>query len=64
MREVIESRFSKQTELFPEQHVTADQVVAEARSEYETLHSLPIADPDERERFYREHVRPARPCVG
>ena len=29
MREVIESRFSKQIELFPEQHVTADQVVAE-----------------------------------
>ena len=57
MREVIESRFSKQIELFPEQHVTADQVVAEARSEYEKLHSLPIADPDERERFYREHVQ-------
>jgi hypothetical protein len=36
--------------------ITADQVVAQARSEYETLHSLPIADPDERERFYREHV--------
>ncbi len=57
MREVIESRFSKQSELFPEQHVTADQVVAKARSEYEKLHSLPIADPDERERFYREHVQ-------
>ena len=57
MREVIESRFSKQTELFPERHVTADQVVAEARSEYEKLHSLPIADPDERERYYREHVQ-------
>ena len=57
MREVIESRFSKQIELFPEQHTTADQVVAEARSEYEKLHSLPIADPDERERFYREHVQ-------
>ena len=57
MREVIESRFSKQIELFPEQHVTTDQVVAEARSEYEKLHSLPIADPDERERFYREHVQ-------
>ena len=57
MREVIESRFSKQIELFPEQHTTADQVVAEARSEYEGLHNLPIADPDERERFYREHVQ-------
>ena len=57
MRGVIESRFSKQIELFPEQHVTADQVVAEARSEYEKLHSLPVADPDERERFYREHVQ-------
>ena len=57
MREVIESRFSKQIELFPEQHITADQVVTQARAEYETLHSLPIADPDERERFYREHVQ-------
>jgi hypothetical protein len=62
MREVIESRFSKQIELFPEQHVTTDQVVAQARSEYETLHSLPIADPDERERFYREHVQ-ASPAI-
>ncbi len=57
MREVIESRFSKQIELFPEQHTTADQVVTQARAEYETLHALPIAGPDERERFYREHVQ-------
>jgi hypothetical protein len=57
MRAVIESRFSKQAQMFPEQHVTADQVVAEARSEYEKLHTLPIADPDERERFYREHLQ-------
>jgi hypothetical protein len=56
MREVIESRFSKQIELFPEQHTTADQVVAQARAEYDTLHTLPVADPDERERYYREHV--------
>ena len=58
MREVIESRFSKQTRhCSPRQHTTADQVVAKARSEYETLHNLPIGDPDERERFYREHVQ-------
>ena len=36
--------------------MTTDQVVAEARGEYEKLHNLPVADPDERERFYREHV--------
>ena len=37
--------------------LTADQVVAQAQSEYEKLHSLPSADPDERERFYRENVQ-------
>jgi len=57
MREVIESRFDQQAALFSDQQTTVDQVVAEARSEYETLHSLPSADPDERERFYREHVQ-------
>ncbi len=57
MREVIESRFSKQIAVISRATLTADQVVAKARSEYENLHSLPIADPDERERFYREHVQ-------
>ncbi len=57
MREVIESRFSKQPSLFPEMKITADQVLADARREYETLHNLPVADPDERERFYRQHVQ-------
>jgi hypothetical protein len=56
MREVIESKFSNQPGLFPEEQTTTEQVVAEARKEYEKLHTLPIAEPDERERFYREHV--------
>jgi hypothetical protein len=56
MREVIESRFSRQAHMFPEEGATADQVVALARNEYEKLHSLPIADPEERQRYYREHV--------
>jgi methylase of polypeptide subunit release factors len=56
MREVIESRFQKLPSLFPDEHTTTDQVVAEARTEYERLHDLPITDPDERERYYREHV--------
>ena len=58
MREVIESRFSKQIELFPERARSRQiRSLAEARSEYERLHNLPIADPDERERYYREHVQ-------
>lgn len=56
MREVIESRFNKNPSLFPEMKTTTNQVIAEARLEYEKLHSLPIGDPDQRERFYREHV--------
>ena len=57
MREVIESRFNKNPSLFPELKTTANQVVADARLEYEHLHNLPIGDPDQRERFYREHVQ-------
>jgi hypothetical protein len=56
MRQVIESRFQKLPSLFPDDHTTTDQVVAEARTEYERLHDLPISDPDEREEYYREHV--------
>jgi hypothetical protein len=56
MREVIESRFQRIPSLFPDEHTTTDQVVAEARAEYERLHDIPITDPDERERYYREHV--------
>jgi len=56
MRAVIESQFRGQSSLFDDKAVTTDQVLATARSEYECLHNLPINDPDERERFYREHV--------
>jgi len=56
MRQVIEGRFSQQTELFPTEHFTAGQVVAQARAEYEQLHELPAADPDEREQYYRSHI--------
>jgi hypothetical protein len=56
MRAVIESQFRGQASMFEDQAVTTDQVVATARGEYECLHNLPINDPDERERYYREHV--------
>lgn len=56
MREVIESRFSKQAPLFPETKATTESVVTEARKEYERLHDLPISDPDQREAYYREHI--------
>jgi hypothetical protein len=61
MREVIESRFQKLPSLFPDEHTTTDQVVADARTEYEGLHKLPISDPDERERYYRQHIEESAP---
>lgn len=61
MREVIESRFSTQAHLFPDDKTTTESVVAQARAEYEQLHDLPIGDPDERERFYREHIERSQP---
>ena len=61
MRQVIESQFSQQPRLFPDEATTTESVVAQARTEYEQLHDLPIGDPDERERFYREHVERSQP---
>ncbi len=61
MREVIEGRFSQQPHLFPDETTTTESVVTLARAEYEQLHDLPITDPDERERFYREHIEGSQP---
>ena len=61
MRQVIESKFSQQHHLFPDDKTTTESVVAIARGEYEQLHDLPIADPDERERFYRDHIERSPP---
>ncbi len=57
MRRVIESKFSDQAPLFPDRNLTTESVVTEARAEYEKLHDLPVGDPDERERYYREHIQ-------
>jgi hypothetical protein len=57
MRQVIESKFSNQAPLFPNMQVTTESVVSEARAEYEKLHDLPVGDPDERERYYRDHIK-------
>jgi hypothetical protein len=57
MRQVIESKFSNQAPLFPDIQVTTESVVTEARAEYEKLHDLPVGDPDERERYYRDHIQ-------
>jgi hypothetical protein len=42
--------------LFEDKEATPESVVEAERTEYERLHDLPIADPDERERYYREHI--------
>jgi hypothetical protein len=56
MRKVIEGRFQGQPQLFEDDTATPDSVVAQERTEYERLHDLPVDDPDERERYYREQV--------
>jgi hypothetical protein len=61
MRQVIESRFSQQPHLFPDDTTTTESVVALARAEYEKLHDFPISDPDERERYYRENIEESKP---
>lgn len=40
---------------------TTESVVALARVEYEQLHEMPISGPDERERFYKEHIERSPP---
>ena len=60
MRELLQAiadHRAGQPSLLAEMKLTIEATITQARTEYETLHSLPIADPDERERFYREHVQ-------
>ncbi|MCI0462107.1 MAG: hypothetical protein L0Z62_34580 [Gemmataceae bacterium] len=61
MRAIIEARFQGVRNLFSDDRTTTEQVVADARQEYEKLHDLPISDPDERERYYRDHVEASQP---
>jgi hypothetical protein len=56
MRRLIQGRFQGMRNLFTDDQTTTEQVVTDARGEYEKLHDLPGHDPDEREQFYREHV--------
>ena len=64
MREVIESRFSKQPPLFPEMKITADQVVAEAvvstKSCTVCLPPIPMGGKG----FIGSMLRPVRHCGG
>jgi len=60
MRELLQAvadHRAGQPSLLAEMKLTIEAAITQARTEYESLHSLPIADPDERERFYREHVQ-------
>lgn len=56
MRKIIEGRFQGQPQLFEDDKATPESVVAQERIEYERLHELPVGDPDESERYYREQV--------
>src|SRR5262249_3602362 len=56
MRQIIESRFQGIYSLFEDHKATPEAVVAQERTEYERLHDLPVSDPDEQERYYREKV--------
>jgi hypothetical protein len=64
MRQVIESRFSQQPRHFPGESTTTESVMALARAEYEKLHNMPIGDPDERERFYRDQIERSQPLCA
>lgn len=53
MRQVIESRFTNQPQLFEDTRTNALDVVAQARASYERLHEMPLVDADAREAAYR-----------
>jgi hypothetical protein len=57
LNDLLESHFSKQIQLFPENADSADQVVNEAKNEYEALHATSIRDPDNQERQYRINIK-------
>jgi hypothetical protein len=56
MRAIIEGRFQGQMNLFTDDTTTTEQVVTEARRDYEKLHDLPGYEAEEREQYYRQHV--------
>jgi hypothetical protein len=59
MREVLQAhRDAKQgfRSLFLDMPISMEQIVADIRAEYERLHELPVTDPDERERYYRDQI--------
>jgi hypothetical protein len=56
LKELLESRFSKQTTLFENDRLSIDRVVTDARKQYESLHSTSIREPDEQERHYRQKI--------
>lgn len=56
MRAIIQGRFQGVRNLFSDDQTTTEQVVTEARRDYEKLHDLPGHEPDEREAYYRSHV--------
>jgi hypothetical protein len=57
LKELLESRFSKQTRLFTNNDLSIDKVLVEAKHEYETLHEASIHFPDEQEQYYRSKVQ-------
>ena len=61
MRAIIESRFQGRASLFADDQTTTEQVVTDARRDYEKLHDLPGHHPDEREEYYRDHVQNSEP---
>ncbi len=60
MRDIIEAEFRGVRNLFSDKRTTKEQVISDARSEYERLHELPVQAPEERERYYREQIESSR----
>lgn len=57
MRASINDKRIAESKLFEDFGTNLDSTLSDARDEYEQIHQLPVnADPDERERLYRERI--------
>jgi hypothetical protein len=56
MRTLIERRVQSVRSMFEDPEATPERVVEAERTEYERLHDLPMAEADERESYYRDHI--------
>jgi len=56
MRELIDSKFSKQPSLFPSIEASINSIVFAARSVYDLMHQVSVNEPDRHEELYRTQL--------